>query len=118
MRGGARPGAGRKKGTKNTATLDRQRAIADMTVKLREALPNVFEGNAHELLMAIYKNEDLPLPTRIDAAKAAIPHETPRLAAVEHSGNQEKPLAINVMSGVTREDVDDDTETANGHASH
>lgn len=92
--------------------------MADLTVKLREVLPNVFEGNAHELLVAVYKNEDLPLPTRIDAAKAAIAHETPKLAAIEHSGNQDKPIAINVMSGVTREDDDDDTDTANGHASH
>ncbi len=92
MRGGHRPNAGRKKGTKNTATVERQRAVAEMTVKLEATLPNVFKGNAHELLMAVYKNEDLPLPTRIDAAKAAIPHETPKLSSVEHKGDPDNPL--------------------------
>lgn len=66
-----------------------------MTVKLQEALPNVFSGNAHELLMAVYKNEDLPLNTRLDAAKAAIAHETPKLASVEHSGNPDSPIEQN-----------------------
>lgn len=95
MRGGHRPNAGRKKGTKNTATVERQRAVAEMTVKLEATLPNVFKGNAHELLMAVYKNEDLPLPTRIDAAKAAIPHETPKLSSVEHKGDPDNPLEQN-----------------------
>ena len=92
MRGGHRPNAGRKKGTKNTATVERQRAVAEMTVKLEATLPNVFKGNAHELLIAVYKNEDLPPPTRIDAAKAAIPHETPKLSSVEHKGDPDNPL--------------------------
>lgn len=95
MRGGHRPNAGRKKGSKGKATIERERAVAEMTVKLQEALPNVFTGNAHQLLMAVYKNEDLPLPTRIDAAKAAISHETPKLGSIEHKGDAENPIEQN-----------------------
>jgi hypothetical protein len=78
-KGGARPGAGRPKGKKNKTTIEREQALAQMAVKLEEAIPNTFKGKAHELLMAVYKNEDLPLPIRIDAAKAAIGFEIPRL---------------------------------------
>lgn len=55
--------------------------MAEMAVKLDAALPNTFKGKAHDLLMAVYKNEDIPLPIRIDAAKAAIGFEVPRLGA-------------------------------------
>lgn len=67
--------------------------------------------------MAVYKDVTMPWPMRIDAAKAAISYEKPRLAAVEHSGNQDKPLTMNVVSGVPREDQPDD-DHANGRASH
>lgn len=54
---------------------------------------------------------------KLKAAIAAAPYVHPRLAAVEHSGNQDKPLSISVVSGVIREDAD---EHVNGdtHASH
>jgi hypothetical protein len=41
-----------------------------------------FAGDAHAFLMAVYKNPKLDLHTRIDAAKAAIGYEKPRLASI------------------------------------
>lgn len=35
-------------------------------------------------------------------AEKCAPYFHPKLAAVEHSGNEDKPLAIEVVSGVTR----------------
>jgi hypothetical protein len=41
------------------------------------ALPGAFEGDAHALLMAVYKNPSIDLDVRLDAAKAAIRFEKP-----------------------------------------
>ena len=116
MRGGARPGAGRKKGSRSKATVERERAVAEMTVKLQEALPNVFTGNAHQLLMAVYKNEDLPLPTRIDAAKAAISHETPKLGSIEHKGDAENPVQTVTRIELSAPEIDNCQNSAAAQA--
>jgi hypothetical protein len=39
-----------------------------------------FQGDAHALLVWIYRNTELPIGLRLDAAKAAAPFEKPRLA--------------------------------------
>jgi hypothetical protein len=39
-----------------------------------------FPGDAHALLVAIYRNESLPLSMRLDAAKSAVKFERPALA--------------------------------------
>ena len=43
-------------------------------------------ATATRLLMTIYKDPNQPLDVRMDAAKAAIAYEKPRLAAIEHGG--------------------------------
>jgi hypothetical protein len=40
-------------------------------------------GDAHALLIRVYKDPAQPLALRIDCAKAALPYEKPRLASVE-----------------------------------
>lgn len=82
---------GRKKGVRNkrTTELDRMLEVAVETFKQTHS---VFEGDSHALLVLVYKDQDLPLATRIDAAKAAIRYEKPALASVQHGGNDGGPI--------------------------
>jgi len=60
----------------------------DPPLSLRDA------ATAHGLLVAVYQNVSLPIQTRLEAAKAAIAYEKPRLASVQHSGDAANPLAV------------------------
>jgi hypothetical protein len=82
MKGGKRPGAGRPNGAKNKRTEEREAAMQQVAEQLAEVLPQCFEGDAHALLMAVYKDERQDLAIRLDAAGKAIGYEKPRLAAV------------------------------------
>src|SRR5262249_28130235 len=58
-RGGSKPGerrGGRQPGSLNLRTVERQEAIAAWAAELNEIIPDAFQGDAHALLMAIYKN--------------------------------------------------------------
>lgn len=79
MHGGARPGAGRKKGVPNSRTQER--------VAKAEASGLM----PHEFLLSVARGESIGtyVPTfaeRIDAAKAAANYYAPKLSNVEHSG--------------------------------
>lgn len=93
-KGGRREGSGRKRGVRNKLTRERQQAMEEMAVIIEDVIPNAFDGDAHALLMAVYKNQDLPLETRIDAAKAAIRFEKPVLGSIEHSGKDGGPIEL------------------------
>jgi hypothetical protein len=82
MKGGKRPGAGRPNGAKNKRTEEREEAMLQVAEQLAEVLPQCFTGDAHALLMTIYKDERQDLAVRLDAAGKAIGYEKPRLAAV------------------------------------
>lgn len=83
---------GRRKGTKNRKTLAREddaanakaHLDADMKTFLAE---RYFDGDAHTLFQAVYKDRSQAMIFRLDAAKAAIPYEKPKLVAIEHSGS-------------------------------
>lgn len=84
MHGGKRSGAGRKPGVKSKRTKEREQAMSEAAERLNESLgEGSFEGDAHTLLMAIYKDMQQPLPLRLDAAKAAIGYEKPKLSSVD-----------------------------------
>jgi hypothetical protein len=87
-----KPGArkGRPPGAKNRRTVERAEAVeaAASTIETLLAGANLepFEGDAHALLMMVYKNPAHEIETRIDAAKAAIRYEKPSLASIDHTG--------------------------------
>ena len=71
---------GRVKGAPNKRTKEALDAARD---KSRKVLgEDAFDGDAHALLMAVYRDTSLPLEVRLDAAKVAINYESPRLNAV------------------------------------
>lgn len=75
---------GRPKGAKNKKTKEREKLVNEQAKKLNEALGvNAFTGDAHALLMAVYKDESLPIKARLDAAVAAIGYEKPRLSSID-----------------------------------
>jgi hypothetical protein len=84
MRGGKRRDAGRPRGAQNKRTEARERATRVAASAAEEFLRGTaFEGDAHFLLMLIYKDVRQPMAIRLDAAKAAIGYEKPRLQAIE-----------------------------------
>jgi hypothetical protein len=108
-RGGRREGAGRRKGSNGEKVLARLSAVSEAMKAVEDTLPDAFKGDAHALLISVYKDPNHPLPLRLDAAKAAISFEKPKLAAVEHSGDADNPVAMAIMSGVPDvADTDDD----------
>jgi hypothetical protein len=75
---------GRKRGVKNKRTVALERAHAETAIKIEDALgPQAFPGDAHALLVAVYKDESQLIDLRVQAAKAAIGYEKPRLTAVD-----------------------------------
>lgn len=98
---------GRPRGAPNQHTRERENRIAQAAAAIESAIPEAFKGDAHAFLIAVYKNPDNPLPVRIDAAKAAIGFEKPKLAALQHSGDQQHPLTFAILTGVPRPDDDD-----------
>ena len=73
---GAKTG-GRVKGSRNKAVVAREAAMAEAAKLLSASDGDKFDGNAHKLLEAIYKNPAFPISLRNDAAKAALRVEAP-----------------------------------------
>src|SRR5262249_25897693 len=80
--GGPKTG-GRKKGTPNKRTTERKAAVAAVADRVNAFLPDAFTGDAHAYLIALYKDPKVDPRMRLDAAKAALGYEKPRLASVE-----------------------------------
>ncbi len=77
-RGGARKGAGRKKGvpTKFNQLLDEKRAAI------------IASGNDPvDFLIAVMQDPEIILGARLRAAESALPYVRPRLAQVENTGS-------------------------------
>ena len=77
--------AGKKTGGRVAGTPNkrkRQAVVAEAIARVGETIPDAFAGDAHALLIATYKNPNLDLHVRLEAAKAALPYEKPRLQAV------------------------------------
>lgn len=89
--GGARPGAGRKKGGANRLT--------------EKAIEQARAGGLMPLdyLLQVLRDEGNDMATRIDAAKAAAPYVHPKRAPVDGEG-KDAGLSITVITGVPRGD--------------
>jgi hypothetical protein len=75
MRGGPRPGAGRKPGTPNKASAERQAEIAASGL------------TPLDFMLTILRDESKPAEDRFEAAKAAAPYVHPRLSNIEADVN-------------------------------
>jgi hypothetical protein len=86
---------GRKPGSLNRSTIER----IENTERLVEVLGLTQEDvDAHTLMTRIYRSPDVELPFRFEAAKAAIRHEKPTLAAStnEVSGPDGGPITTEI----------------------
>lgn len=82
MRGGKRPGAGRKPGAKNKASADREKAIR------KSGLTPL------DYMLRLMRNGKLDRGTRLEAAKSAAPYVHPKLASVEVTGPEGGPVQV------------------------
>ena len=78
-RGTGLPAADR--GVQRTGLPVNANARSGMGSKIRAGslVFGAFSGDAHSLLICVYKDPNIPLDIRIDAARAAIAYEKPRL---------------------------------------
>ncbi len=79
-RGGSRPNAGRKPGSPNKATAERQAEIEASGI------------TPLEYMLATLRDENKSTEERMEAAKSAAPYVHPKLAAVELSGDKDNPI--------------------------
>lgn len=84
MRGGARQGAGRKRGSPNKATAERQAEV--------EA-----SGDAPlDYMLSVLRDPMADVKRRDWAAEKAAPYVHPKLASVEHTGKGGGPIQVNI----------------------
>jgi hypothetical protein len=82
MVGGRREGAGRPKGAKNQRTVAVEQAIQVVAEKLKQAVPDAFEGDGVAYMQSVYRDPSFSLELRLDAAAKAARFERPTLAAI------------------------------------
>jgi hypothetical protein len=83
---------GRPRGARNRRTKEIIQLGQAAAAAIENAIPDAFIGDAHTLLMTIYKNPTFDMAVRLDAAKAAAPYEKPKLASTEFKGDPDKPV--------------------------
>lgn len=80
-RGGYRPGAGRKKGSKNKTTIAKEAVAEILDVDDADQLQAAVHKRGHQLLMELERialDPTQPLAARIMAAKSALPFLLPK----------------------------------------
>ncbi len=90
--------AGRPKGSKNKRTALLRGATSVAVEAAMKKIPNAFKGDAHAFLCIIYKDKSQPIALRMDAAKAAIPYEKPRLQSTAVTGPDGGILRVTIES--------------------
>src|SRR2546430_12729064 len=84
---------GRSKGRPNNRTVERYEAAAETVEAVGETIDDAFAGDAHALLVRIYKDPMFDWHARQDAAKAALPYEKTRPVTVT-GGNEGQPPKV------------------------
>jgi len=112
---------GRRKGTPNRITVEREAAVEQAHEQIAQVLgPTAFDGDAHAMLMSVYKDASQPLVLRIDAAGKAIGYEKPKLSSVD--AHVDGALGTYAAQPIPVEARDSDSlaspagPTANGHS--
>lgn len=76
---------GRKKGTPNRATAEKAAEIASSGL------------TPLDYLLTVMRDESVPRPERVDAANKAAPYVHPKLASIEHTGEDGGPLVVQIV---------------------
>lgn len=84
MRGGKRPGAGRKPGSINRISAEARKRAQESGI-----LPL-------DYMLAVLRDVNEPPQRRDDMAKAAAPYCHPKLANVEHAGKGGGPIQVHI----------------------
>ena len=100
MRGGPREGAGRPKGARNRRTVAVERAMKVVAERLKQAVPDAFEGDGVAYLQTVYRDPHQPTELRMDAAAKAARFERPTLAAIAVQQPPRARLDVSVLSVV------------------
>jgi hypothetical protein len=109
-RGGARVGAGRPKGS---VTSPRRAAI------IEAGRAAALEGETPLAYMLRVMRTSKCDKRRDAMAVAAAAYLHPKLAAIEHSADPDRPLVMQVVSGVPRDEGDvDDHDSGHAHTNH
>jgi hypothetical protein len=94
--GGARPGSGRKPGTKNSATIAKEALLEEVIARAIQD-----ETTPLEVMLTIMRDPASPAAMKFEAAKAAAPYVHPRLSQVDS-----RVTRVNDVSELTVEQID------------
>lgn len=107
--GGKRSGSGRKMSVERKAQLE-------AAEKVRAKLAKDDGETPLEYMLRVMRDADADTKRRDQMALGAAQYLHPKLQAVEHGGNEDKPLAFHIISGVTRDEEEDQRPPLNGPA--
>jgi hypothetical protein len=76
---------GRRKGVPNKATAEKAAEIAASGL------------TPLDYMLSVMRDETVPRPERVDAANKAAPYIHPKLASIEHTGEDGGPLVVKII---------------------
>lgn len=104
-RGGSRPGAGRKRGSRNKVTIAKAAIAEELKVDEGQILEHAIHARGHRLLLELERIALDPLQpetVRIVAAKTALPFLMAREAPSQRDDSQAYDLVQRIMDGRAR----------------
>jgi hypothetical protein len=93
-RGGNRPGAGRKAGTPNKASVERQKKVA------------ATGDTPLDYMLKVMRNPKASDDRRDEMAKAAAPYVHPKLASLQHTGRNGGPIQTVDLTKLSGDELD------------